>query len=173
MVTSLTLTLAVLLARQEQPDFFTPPKELDNIRYMIGNWTAEGTGMGMDGNPVKMTGKATCKLSMGRWIEWDSVDTMPGFGEIRGKLMVTYHTEKKMWEGIWFDNFSAQSLRSYSELKGSDLVFISDPMTGMDGNPTQYRISFLKENDKKMNMKVEFKVGDDYMSAMQYVLTKQ
>lgn len=171
MTTLTTLICAVALAPQQEA-LYPVPAEFKQASFLVGNWKSEGTGMGMDGGPAKMTGTATGKVTMDRWYELDSKDNMEGFGPMAGKFMLTYNPDKSHWEGIWFDSMMNFSMKTTGTFKEDTFTFMSEEVT-MEGQPMTFRITMKKISNTEYQTKVDMKAGDEYLNVLTNNYKKQ
>lgn len=166
MSTITSLALTVILANQDPAEMFAPPKEIAQAEFMLGNWKSKGTGMGMDGNPMEFTGSAKCTKIMGRWIEFNTEDDMPGLGKMTGRYMLTYNAMNKEWEGIWFDSLTGHSMKTTGTLKNNTLNMMSGEVPDMMGGMTQFKIQYTKKSDNHIETKVDMKMEGQFVNML-------
>lgn len=174
MTTLSILAATLILAPKQDADMFAPPAELKQLSFMLGDWKSDGQGMGMDpSTPMKIKGSATCKMSMGRWYEWDTKDDMEGFGQMLGKFMVTFDPAKKKFEGIWFDSITSYSMRMHGDVKNNHLTMLSEEVPNQMGEGmTQYRISYELKAANHIEAKIDGKMGDQFVNMLTHQYKK-
>ena len=165
MTTLAALTCALILAPQQEAPLFPVPAEFKKADFLVGNWKSEGEAMGMGGAPTKIMGDLTVKVSMDRWFELDSKDTMEGIGTTTGKFMITYNDEKGSWEGILFDSVSNYSLKTTGTFADGALTLVSDEIV-LGGNTMTFRFTMKKVSDTEFQNIVDVKMGDEFTNFL-------
>lgn len=162
-MTLAAITLATILTHQDM-SMFAPPKELEQAKFMLGNWNSKGKALGMDGKMSDVSGSSKCAMSMDRWIQWDTEDNMPGLGKMKGRFMLTYNPLIQKWEGNWSDSMTSYAMKLTGEFKGTTLTMLSEEVPGWDGTgTTMYRISYMKEGEKAIHCRIESIVEGNFV----------
>ena len=173
MTTLTALACAIVLAPQQQEaNPYAVPAEFEKAKFMLGTWESKGTGMGLEGTPVEVTGKTTTKIVMDRWYESTNLDVMEGFGEMHGRFMLTYNNQKNHWEGVWFDSMSSYSMRATGTLKDNTMTLMSEEVS-MEGQPMQFRLLWVVESPSSMKFTVDMKAGDSFVNVLTHNYKKQ
>lgn len=176
MISTLSLSLVLGMTSQDpNMDFFTPPKELDQIKWMMGKW--KGTGMGL--NPggegeMKIAGSANCAMELGRWVAWTGDYSMGPMGTMNGRMMLTYNPISKKFEGTWFDNMASYAMPCTGYIEGKYLVLWSEEMDDpmIPGQKTKFKITYSNEGKNKIGLAVKFRMDGQYLNAVTMTYTK-
>jgi hypothetical protein len=173
MLTTLSLSMILGLTAQDPMAVPPVPKELDQIKWLLGNWRGTGKMAEPTGQTADVSGGGICKMTMERWISWDGNYVMKGQGEMTGRLMVTYNNYTKQFDGNWYDNLTPYPLvlRGYTE--GRYLVLNSQEIDMGGGNMMKFKISYENISKSKMGLTVKYKMGDQYMTAVSFTYNKK
>lgn len=168
------LSLSLVLSMTSAQDMFTPPKEVDQLNWMQGNWKGKGKGANPGGEgEINITGSANCKREMGRWVAWTGDYNMQGMGTMDGRMMLTYNPESKKFEGQWYDNMTSKAMSCTGYIEGKHLVLWSEEIPDqMVGGMTKFKIVYTNVGKNKLDLSVKFRMGETYVNALSLSYTK-
>ena len=170
-----TIALASLLAISPQDPMMAPiPKaELSAISYLSGRYSGKGTASDPTGHAMNITGTSSAVMEFDRWLNIRSDFDMGAGGSLNGRMLITYNSTAKKYEGVWFDNMSEQPLMARGYTEGKYLVLFSDEFEMMPGQKTIFKIVYSKESSKAYNFSMKMKAGDQWVPMMAMNYTKR
>jgi hypothetical protein len=144
---------------------FDPPKEISDLKWMVGTWTGSGPfsmmGTSMD---LKMT--MTCSFE-GQFLK--SV-TVNDFGQIKmdETAYMGWDDEKKEYFSYSFTNMAPTPRIERGKMDGGKFLMVSEPWQGTVGRATMTKVS-----DSKVKFLLEFKNEDKWEKGCDMEMTKK
>lgn len=168
------LLCSAVWAGAQAPDM-SPPKEMKDMAWYVGEWTGE-MKLYMPGSNDAMSAKGTMKVSMalgGRFVRAEHTYDMPGMGQMTGLDLTTYNPATKEWHTHWFDSMSVSPMHFVGKREGDKTVAICKgyEMEGM--GKTDYRATYSRVSDSKTTFVLEMKMGDSWSKLMEATYTKK
>lgn len=166
MLTTLAFA-SVLMAAPQDPMMSPIPKaELAAISFLTGRYTGTGTGDDGQGNSMKMTGTSNGVMEFDRWLNLHTDFNMGPGGTLAGRMMLTYNSTNKEYEGVWFDNMTDAPLNAKGYTEGKYLVLFSDELEMMPGQKTIFKIVYSKESATAYRFTMKMKMGEQWLPMM-------
>jgi|GEM_PF-4959962 len=182
MVTTLTLALALTTLTQNQDPTQQPavqqnrntvPRELDELKFMLGTWEGKGTGNAPDKSTSQIDGSANVTLVMDRWIQWETVDNAPERASMQGRFMMTYNPLRKVYEGVWFDNQNGFATDFTGNFANGTLNLTSEPVQMEEGGSWVYTATYTKKSDTEMTFTLSTNMDGQNVKMVDYVYMKR
>jgi hypothetical protein len=164
---ALLLLTAFGLAQEGMMDP-TPPKEMEQVSWLTGEWECKKLLMHFGGQTTETTGKTSGKMILnGRYLQSMNTYEMPGMGQLAGVFMVTYNPAMKMWVGHWFDSTAPEAMVLTGTLENNKLTLTSKAAEMMP----EMRSTYTKDGDSVKFM-LEMKQGEAWAPLMEGTFTK-
>jgi len=155
-----------------------PKAELAKLDQFVGTWSGDEV-MNFPGMPPNTKTKATItgkKILGGMYVMsnykggWEGADGK--WVDFEGMSLTTYDATKGTYREWWFDSMSG----SGSESKGKwldDKTYYGESSGDMGGQPFQQRSNTKIISPTKYTMKMEWDMGQGWMTVMEGTYTKQ
>lgn len=166
MLTTLAFTTALLATTQDPMMSPIPKTELSAISFLTGGFKGTGTASDPTGAVIKTTGTSSAKIEFDRWLNIHSVFNMGPHSKLEGRMLLTYNSTKKQYEGTWFDNMSDTALAARGYTEGKYLVLFSDEFEMTPGQKTFFKIVYSKESARSYKFSMKMKAGDQWLPMM-------
>jgi hypothetical protein len=151
-----------------------PSPQLRKMAFLIGTWKGGGEMHGMGSKPQKVSDTMIVAPTMqGMWLEERHKGFMGKQLFMEGRQFTTYDDQAKKWKAWWFDNAGPFAMEMTGDYAGNDVVMTSSPITmpGMS-QPMITRSTLKKISDRKIQIRIEMKVGDKWAPMISSVYTK-
>ncbi len=143
-----------------------PKAELAAVSFLTGKYRGTGSSSDPTGATLKTTGSSSAVIEFDRWLNIHSVFDMGPHSKLEGRMLLTYNSTKKQYEGTWFDNMSDTALAARGYIEGKHLVLFSDEFEMMPGQKTHFKIVYTKESTRSYKFSMKMKAGDQWLSMM-------
>ena len=147
----------------------SPPKEVKDLGWMVGTWSGSGK-MAFGGHETEITTTMTVSFE-GQFLRAVSTDKSAQFTTTK-TTMTGWDAAKGQYTSYSFTNFAPTARIGHGKLDGSKLEMTSDPWEA-EGMTAVVRETMSNISDTKCGLLMEFKNGDKWVKAMDYVLTKK
>jgi hypothetical protein len=152
-----------------------PPKELQAVNFLIGEFDVEMKFFEPGKDPVTTTGTVFCSEALGgMYLESTHTYDM-GEMSMEGRHFLTYDPAKKKYIGYWFDQAAPGAMEMSGSLKSNALlVMISKPtaVPGMPGLQT-FRSTWSVKSDTTIKFLLEVKAGKKWTTVIDGVMTRR
>jgi hypothetical protein len=146
--------------------------------FMLGEWARSETGE-MAGKKGEITFRLSISKALGgRYLQVRHVHNMPGEADVDGLRvegihMLTYDPDKKCWRAWWFSGTDANVSELTGNFEGDTLLMVSKPfqISRPPGERT-VRASWRLTSEKKLNLTIEFKQGDSWVTFVDRTYVK-
>ena len=142
---------------QQMPDT-TPPKQITDLAWCVGDWSAS-VNWTAPGMPTTSQDTLHCEID-GQFLKMQLTSDMGGF-----KMTETSYTgwdgANKRYTSYAFSNISPEPRIEHGSYSGDTWVSESEPWHVM-GQETIGRATSTKKSDTEMTMLLEFKMGDNW-----------
>lgn len=174
LLASVALLATLAYAAQEQV-MGVPPKELKDLAWMMGDFSAEMTMWEpgkTEGTQIKGT-ISTFESMNGMWIESRHEGEFGGM-PMKGLQLTSYDAEKKEYMAFWFDSMGPGGLEMRGKLKGQTLILASKPTSfpGMPG-PMAFRATTSLKAKGKYLFRMEMDMGQGWFKMLEGYFTRQ
>lgn len=151
------------------------PAELDKLDFIAGDFDCVDTFTMPAGEKTEVKSKTVSKWALDkRYIRYETFGEMPGMGKFEGMMMLTWNELIGKYEATWFDSAGGWSIKAHGDKVENDtLVLTSEEETIPEMGTMQFRLTYKKLDAKKVEFKLDMKMGDDWMNQMTSVLTRK
>ncbi|MFY9233622.1 MAG: DUF1579 family protein [Fimbriimonadaceae bacterium] len=163
------ITLAVIAScwSMGQEMDVTPPKEMKNLSFLVGNFRGSET-YDFGGGPQK--GASTIRSAIGvggRWLVGTHSSKSKTMN-LEGHHMLSYDKDMKKYRAWWFDNAGSYAMEMNGNFKGKTLVMTSlpTPVPGM-AEPMVMRASWTPVGSRGLKFVLETQQGGQWMKIME------
>ncbi|MBX3095675.1 MAG: DUF1579 family protein [Fimbriimonadaceae bacterium] len=157
---------------QEMPPM-PSTENVQKLSWLVGSFKGNDTFF-MEGQEA--SGSSTNVGSMilqNRYLRMDVTYEIPGLGKMDGMMLLTYNNAKEKYEGFWVDSMSDYTMRAYGVMEGNSLKLVSEEVDDpMMGGKVVYHITYTKNADGSVTMKLDLKMGDDMMPMIRSEMKK-
>jgi hypothetical protein len=158
-----------------QPPDMTPPKELGEFSWLLGEWEADMKAY-QPGSTEAIGGRGTMVVTMalgGRYIRAEHTFELPGMGQMTGLDLTTYDPATKQWHTHWFDSLSPSPMHFVGTRERDTTVAICKDY-GIHGMPkADFRATYTKLSAVKTTFLLEMKMGDAWSKLLEVTYTKK
>jgi hypothetical protein len=171
----LTALMALTIAVASAQESMMPPRpsaELDQLNFLVGEFNSADSFMGMDGK--RGTGKSTisAKWAIGkRHLTSAFKGSFPGMGEMEGLAIITWNEMKSAYQLHFFDSSTGMPMVCTGKFDNGALVMTSEEVEVPGMGKSTFRVSYKKLDDKKVEFKLDMKMGEEWMNQMTSVYT--
>ncbi|MBL8088347.1 MAG: hypothetical protein JNM85_09815 [Chthonomonas sp.] len=159
----------VLLGVSALAEDLTAPKEIKDLGWMIGTWSAE--------TKIKFGAKET-KIASSMIVSYDGMflkavatDKSDDF-TLTKTTMTSWDAAQSQYVSYAFTNIAPTARIARGTMIEGKLVLTSDPWEA-EGMKTAIRETMWKVSEKKIGLKMEMQVKDKWVTGMDLVMTKK
>lgn len=167
--------MAASFARQDMQMPPRPDAELAKLNFLTGEFDQTDTYADPASNEkIEVKSKTSSKWVLSkRYVRSEYFGEMPGMGKFEGMMMLTWNEVASKYEATWFDSTGGWHIKAQGAFEGETLTMISEEeeMPGM--GKTQFRLSYKKVDDKKVEFKLDMKAGADWSNIMTSMMTRK
>jgi len=145
------------------------PKEVKDLGWMVGTWSGSGK-IAFGGQETEITSSITFSFD-GQFLKAVSTDKSSGFTMTK-TAMIGWDAAKSEYVSYTFTNIAPKARIAHGKMDGNKLVMVSDPWEA-EGMTSVARETLSKISDTKCGSMIEMKIGDKWMTGMDFVLTKK
>ena len=165
LLTTITAALMIVGAAHAQVPSMDPPEEIMNLKWMVGDWSAQGK--------FDMMGTASdTKVTMTNSFDGQFLKSVSSFDFGTFKMDETqymgWNAAKSQYSSWAFANMSPEPRIEHGKMTGDTLVMTSEPWQGTTG-----RVTLTKVSDTKMKFTLEFQNGEKWEKATDMEFTKK
>ena len=138
-----------------------PSAKLDELSFLIGNWSGKQNFQMNDGQT--MAADITLSVSKevgGRYIQEKSVTTMPGGGTGEAIHMLAFDSKLGRYKVWWFNDTAVDPQMLSGALYGDKLVMMSEPKPG--SKRPEMKATYAKMGDDHFTYTLQMKQGTDW-----------
>ncbi len=158
------LVVPILSTRAQE---MGPPKEVKNLGWSVGTWTGNGK-IAFGGQETPISSATT--ISYGMFLKVVSSDKSTGFTMTK-TAMIGWDAKKNEYISDTFTNMSPIARIAHGKVDGNKLIMVSNPLEA-EGMSMVARETMLKVPATKVGSMMEYKMGEKWMTGMDFVLTK-
>ncbi|MGE0002711.1 MAG: DUF1579 family protein [Fimbriimonadaceae bacterium] len=163
------LTVAAMGTAFAQVPDLNPPKEIEELAWLKGNW-AGSSKFSFGGMELEVSTKMSVSMD-GQFLKSVSTNDY-GMLQATETMLLGYDAAKNSYFAYAFTNMAPTPRKENGKMEGGSLVMVSDPWDIM-GQATVSRGTMTKLSDTKLKFKLEFKAGDGWELASEMEMTKQ
>lgn len=146
-----------------------PPKQVSDLAWMVGTWTGSGK-ISFGGNETEIKTTMTAAFD-GMFLKINSTDESTGF-KMTKTVMVGWDSANSEYVTYTFTNIAPDARIAHGKPVDGMLQTVSDPWEA-EGMKATTRETVSKVSATQCGYKIEFKQGDNFVTGMDFVLTKK
>jgi len=151
-----------------------PPREMDELDFMLGSWTLDyklpRSFMAAEGGTGKGIGVLQRALN-GRYVFFD-YSASGTFGQAKAHGIFAWDAKEKLYRYWWFED-SGANLVATGNFVDDDTLFLAWQDTEFQGKKMRCQQTFTKQNPDRFILRMECRVeGDDFEPVLEVTFTR-